>query len=267
MHCVSSSAPAARRRLFGVIARGLALTVLLLGAARPAAAAVREAPVLQQRAAITSPAPQARVRGVVSISGSAMHPEFERYELYYTIEPGENWVFIGEAKYQQVESGPLGTWDTTSLPDGTYSLRLRVVRRDGNYDEAYARNIVVANQAPPEPTPTPTLAALPTLPPPVAAPGATPTPEPTPTPATVELPEIATPTPRPSPSPTPTASGAVANSPGSGSDGGPLAALNPLSLREAAITGAAYAGGAFLAVGVFFGVRRLLTWLWYLIAP
>lgn len=267
MRFLPSLSPKARRRFSEQLARGLAVAVLIAIAAWPAAASVLEAPAQQRAAAIISPAPLARVRGVVSITGSAMHPEFERYELYYTIEPGENWVFIGEAKFQQVENGLLGTWDTTSLPDGTYSLRLRVVRRDGNYDEAYQRNIVVANQAPPEPTPTPTLAELPTLPPPVAAPGATPTPEATPTPATVELPEIATPTPRPSPSPTPTANVAANADSGSGSGGSPLDALNTLSLRDAALTGIGYAGGAFLAVGVFFGVRRLLTWLWYLIAP
>ncbi len=246
----------------------LAWAVVLAG--RPAWAADPAAVLLQAAAQITSPEAFARVRGNVSISGSATHPEFLRYELYYTLEPGDNWVFIGDAHFSPVINGLLGTWDTTSLPDGNYSLRLRVVRQDGNYDEAYQRNLVVANRAPEPPTATPTLAELPTLPAAVAGPQATPTPEATPTPAGVELPDIATPTPRPSPSPTATAvpgiasasnTGAGANAAGLGS------AVDTSTLRDAVITGAAYAGGAFLAAGIFFGVKRLLTWLWYLIAP
>jgi hypothetical protein len=224
--------------------------------------------LFQTTAQITSPEAFARVRGNVSISGTAVDPSFQRYELYYTVEPGDNWVFIGEAKFVPVTNGLLGTWDTTSLPDGNYSLRLRVVRQDGNYDEAYQRNLVVANRAPEPPTPTPTLAELPTLPAAVAGPEATPTTEATLTPVSVELPDIATPTPRPSPTPTasPDASGASDAAAGSGS-AALGAALETSSLRDAVVTGVAYAGGAFLAVGIFFGVKRLLTWLWYLIAP
>jgi hypothetical protein len=33
------------------------------------------------------------------------------------------------------------------------------------------------------------------------------------------------------------------------------------------VRGASLAAAIFLAVGAFFGLRRLLTWLWYLIAP
>jgi hypothetical protein len=236
-----------------------------------AAFAVGPASVLFQAAAqITSPEAFARLRGNVSISGTATHPEFQRYELYYTVEPGDNWVFIGEAHFSPVINGLLGTWDTTSLPDGNYSLRLRVVRQDGNYDEAYQRNLVVANRAPEPPAATPTLAELPTLPAAVAGPEATPTPEATATPISVELPDIATPTPRPSPSATPTVSAPIAASGDPEAGGGPAtlgAALETSSLRDAVVTGMAYTGGAFLAVGVFFGVKRLLTWLWYLIAP
>ena len=39
------------------------------------------------------------------------------------------------------------------------------------------------------------------------------------------------------------------------------------ALRDAFTEGLTYTGAAFLAVGAFFGVKRLLLWLWYLIAP
>lgn len=245
----------------------LLLTVATLGS-QPAQAAVSHSPRYQGVANIASPAAFARVRGNVSITGTATHPQFQRYELYFAPEPGENWVFIGDAHFNEVNNGLLGTWDTTSLPDGTYSLRLRVVRQDGNYDEAFQRGLVVANQAPELPTPTPTLAELPTLPAAIGGPTPTPIAEASPTAVTIQQPEIPTPTPRPSPSPTPTPDPAIAGASEGGHQGSRLGdSLDIQSLRGAAATGIAYAGGAFLAVGVFFGVKKLLTWLWYLIAP
>jgi outer membrane biosynthesis protein TonB len=150
-----------------------------------------------------------------------------------------------------------------------------VVRQDGNYDEGFSRNIVVANTTPPTPTPTDTPAfdVEATLPPPIES-VVTPTPAATPTPAVIEQPEIPTPTPRPSPSPTVTPdqneqpvavdSGAAGDS----SAGNPLTdALETSTLQSSFVRGASLAAAIFLAVGAFFGVRRLLTWLWYLIAP
>lgn len=251
--------------------------LVLLACGRPAMAASVTKPVFQDTAAvITSPQSLSNVRGTVSITGSALHPQFQRYELYFTQDPGENWVFIGEAHTNPVSDGLLGTWETGSLPDGNYSLRLRVVRQDGNYDEAYARNIVVANAAPP-PTPTPTITDTPlpeqALPVPVQADG-TPVPQAqpgqeTPTPVAVEQPEIPTPTPRPSPTPTSEQEIAAADSTTSDSGGGSQLSgvLDTGELRGSFMQGLGVAGAIFLAVGAFFGVRKLLIWLWYLIAP
>ena len=246
-----------------IVAALLAAMVLL--AVLPAAAA----PFLQDRAAsISAPASGASVRGTVAINGSAFHPEFDRYELYYTAEPGENWIFMGEPGRSPVNNGFLGNWATTSLPDGSYSLRLRVVRRDGNYDEGFARNIVIANSAPP-PTPTPvdTPVGLAPLPQPVDS-VVTPTPEPTATPVSVEQPEIPTPTPRPTPTPTPESDQVATADTGDADEGGALAdVLDTSSMQSSFVRGATYTAAVFLAVGAFFLLRRLLMWLWYLIAP
>ena len=253
----------------------LAVIVLTVLAA-PAVALGPARPLPQEVAAvISSPQSGQSVRGSVQITGSALHPAFQRYELYFTVEPGENWVFIGEARTTPVSNGVLGTWETGGLPDGNYSLRLRVVRQDGNYDEGFARNIVVANTTPPTPTPTDTPAfdVQATLPPPIDS-VVTPTPVATPTPAVVEQPEIPTPTPRPSPSPTATLDPAgqpvAADSGASGgnSSGNPLTdVLETSTLQSSFVRGLSLTAAIFLAVGAFFGVRRLLTWLWYLIAP
>lgn len=243
---------------------GLVLLAMLLITIPARAADSRIA--LQQGviATITSPENFAEVRGNVSVFGSALHPQFQRYELYYTVEPGENWVFIDEAHFNPVDNGLLGTWNTTALPDGNYSLRLRVVRQDGNYDEAYARSVVVANAAP---TPTPTEFVAPTLPPVAPSePTPTPTEQPTPTPISVEQPEIPTPTPRPTATPTEEAVAPEVNQ--VDDDSGFFGDTFDFdALRGAFATGLAYAGAAFLAVGAFFGVKKLLLWVWYLIAP
>ncbi len=208
----------------------------------------------QQQAVITSPQPLSVVRGRVTIEGTAVHPNFLRYELYYSPEPvrDDSWVFIGEAHYNQVANGFLGTWDTTSLPDGLYSLRLRVVRQDANYEEYIVRGLQVANT---QPTDTPTPAATPT-------PTATPTPlPPTPT-VLVMAPVLETPTtPEPAGTPVPTAN------PQRGSIERPPAQRMPeiLSLRGMARAfwmGARWSLIAFAAVGVFFGLKSLIAWAW-----
>ena len=81
----------------------------------------------------------------------------------------------------------LETWDTTVVPDGSYSIRVRVVDKTGNYREIFANGVLVANTAPtatrvptstPAPTETYTPAATPTFSVPTA-PLAQPSPTPT----------------------------------------------------------------------------------------
>lgn len=146
---------------------------------------------------ITYPRDGETIQGQVAIRGTANIPDFWKYELHYLPEPptGDRWIPIGGIVETPVVDGLLGVWDTSKVPDGSYALRLRVAKRDGNYVEIFVRNLVVANQAP-APTPTPTYVTLEPTPTPIP---------PTPT-VIVELP--ATPTPVPSPTiplaPTPT---------------------------------------------------------------
>ncbi len=209
---------------------------------------------LQQQAVITSPQPLSVVRGRVTIEGTAVHPNFLRYELYYSPEPvrDDSWVFIGEAHFNQVANGFLGTWDTTSLPDGLYSLRLRVVRQDANYEEYIVRGLQVANT---QPTDTPTPAATPT-------PTATPTPLP-PTPTIVVVaPVLGTPT-TPEPVSTPAPSSSAANVQSSS----PAGENEPKVFSLQGMLGAFWQGArwsliTFTVVGLFFGLKSLLAWAW-----
>ena len=121
-------------------------------------------------AVITSPQNNAIVRGSVPILGSATHPQFQFYKVEFAREPvtGDNWAIIGAIREQQIVDGQLEAWDTTQVPDGSYSLRLRVVRLDGNYSEYTLVQVVVANAQPTE-TPTPAASPIPTITPTHAA--------------------------------------------------------------------------------------------------
>jgi len=225
--------------------------LLLLGAflvviieAAPARSPLEQGP----EAVITSPRDRAVVRDKVSIRGTATHPEFWKYEVAYGPEPnpGDQWVLIGAVHETQVVDNVLETWDTTLLPDGNYSLRLRVVRRDGNYDEYFVREIAVANA---QPTDTPTAPAVVT-----PTPTNTPTPlPPTPT-IVIELPVLPSPTPRPLPTvaqvikPTPTPAPSFFN-------------IKLPDLGGAFCWGAGAAAFAFLLVGLLTLLRRLFSLL------
>ncbi|MFN8454089.1 MAG: hypothetical protein U0401_05330 [Anaerolineae bacterium] len=161
---------------------------------------VAAAPVRQSTdvAVINSPTSNSVVRGVAPIVGSADHTQFQFYKVEFSPEPvtGTQWQIIGAIHNSSVINGVLENWDTTAIPDGSYTLRLQTVKLDGNYLEFFAQQIVVANtQTLPTDTPAPTVEAPQAVVP--AVPVDTPTPlPPTPT-IVVEQPVVDTPTPRP----------------------------------------------------------------------
>lgn len=193
------------------------------------------------------------IRGVVEIRGTASHPEFWKYELAAAPFGTQNWFNLGVSE-TPVQNGVLGRWDTNTVPDGTYSLRIRIVKRDGNYDEYLVQRVLVGNTAPAE-TPTPEETSTP-------VPTATPVP-PTATPVVV-TPDIPTPTPAPTTALTPTAAPGSTESGDAGAEetGDTLASLAQRA-ADAFKQGARIVLIAFLVVGLFFGVKYILTWLYY----
>lgn len=200
-----------------------------------------------QAPGITSPRDNAVVVGTVAIQGTATHPEFWKYELYYSPMATEEWVFIGQVHETSVINGQLEIWYTTTVPDGAYKLRLRVVRRDGNYDEYFVRNISVSNTVP---TVTPTSET-----PPTRAPTPIPLP-PTPT-IVVEQPKLPTPTPQPTVNEPAVPEKKVETE----ADHSPPSALSIEGLSNAACYGGASAGGLFLLVVILALLRRLVSLL------
>lgn len=184
--------------------------------------------VAAQTSGISSPTAGQTVTGVINVTGTATDANFLRFELAFLRDatPETGWIVFADGD-QQVVNGVLATWDTTVgqnvnapiYPDGSYQLRLRVVRNDFNYDEYFVGNIIIENgstvdlptQPPPPPPPTetplPTEEAIPeqateepTLPPTIAPeqpseqivedsePSPTPTPSATPTPVPTATP-------------------------------------------------------------------------------
>ncbi len=222
----------------------------------------------EARPVIAEPKPDAAVRGVVQIIGTATHPQFQRYELYYAPWPvpsDQSWIFIGDAHYNQQPLGLLGTWDSRTVPDGAYALRVRVVKVDGNYLDSDPRRVLVVNTRP-LPSPTPFATDTPVPPPTVA--------QPTPTTVIEVLPPAKSPTPEPTPTPEPEITPILPAAGATGTSGAPQASGTPANqlfdgqrLLYVARQSALYTLAAFVAVGLFFGVKAVLVWLWYKIRP
>lgn len=126
---------------------------------------------------ISSPVPGQALQGNVTISGSSVAEGFVSSELAfaYSGDPTDTWFLIVEAT-QPVASGPLAQWDTSTITDGNYSLRLRVMLQNGNHLEVIVPGLRVRNYTPVE-TDTPT----PVTPTATRLPGETPVPSITPT--------------------------------------------------------------------------------------
>ncbi|NJN92703.1 MAG: hypothetical protein HC875_00765 [Anaerolineales bacterium] len=206
----------------------------------------------QDLAIINDPASNAVVRGQVQITGSSDHPSFQFYIIEFSPEPvtGGQWQIIGATRNTPVINGVLETWDTTLIPDGSYTLRLRTVRLDGNYTEAFSQQVVVANTQPlPTDTPIPTEE--------VVVPSGPPTETPTPLPPTptvsIEQPIVETPTPRP------VETSAPLEDPDEVTSFIPtVSGFSVTPLRDACLYGAGVMLGVFLLFGFLAALRTFI---------
>jgi len=242
----------------------LLIVAVLMSLGLIAAAVALAAPSAQEpRPVLAQPEQDAAVRGVVQLVGTAVHPQFQRYELYYAPWPlpsDQSWIFIGDAHYQQQPLGLLGAWDSRSVPDGTYVLRVRVVKQDGNYLDGDPRRVLVTNTRLPD-TPTPAISNTPTT---------VPTPLPPTATIVVAVPTLEVIAPIETPTPEPDVTPILPDSAGE-AGGTALPAVGALFNKErllyVAQTTAIYTAGLFVAVGLFFGVKAVLYWLWQKIRP
>ncbi len=238
------------------------LLTLLLGNTHSIAAPPTQEVVLS----ITYPTEGSTLSGVVSIQGTATHPNFASYGVLYAsgghVSADTGWrreTPIAWDVTTMVVNGALGQWDTTLLPNGQYVLAL-VVYEAGNATPHvhFINNLTILNEeatATPEPThtPEPTPADIepvaPEQPGDSAAPVA----------PTIEQPATAT------PRPTPTLSAQLTPTPEENDGISPADILSGAALKEAFITGAWLAlflyiiGGFYvlLKAAVRYYVRQL----------
>lgn len=128
--------------------RFLLLSVLLLIAAQWRQGAT---PVT-----ITSPAADDVLRGSVTVTGTMDVSGFASAQLdfAYSSNPTGTWFTI-QTFSQPVVDSTLVVWETTSITDGDYVLRLRVHLEDGTFQEVTVP-IKIGNDALPTPTFAPT---------------------------------------------------------------------------------------------------------------
>lgn len=95
---------------------------------------------------ISSPGPGARLAGVVTIRGTARHPNFQFFKIEHGVgEAPDAWHSIGDEVRSQVSDGTLMQFDTRALPNGVYWLKLTVVDITSNFPPPYRVRVVIEN--------------------------------------------------------------------------------------------------------------------------
>jgi len=136
--------------------------IFFLSAVAVGSVAAQAAPV------VLSPRAGDVLQGVVSIKGSSDVKGFLSVEVAfaYAGDTTGTWFLIG-TRNQPVHLDILASWDTTTITDGDYVLRVRVFLKDGSFLDVLIPNLRVRNYTPVEtPTPAPTAlqaTATPTL--------------------------------------------------------------------------------------------------------
>jgi len=135
---------------------------------------------------IQFPLPGQALQGTISIQGTSAIQDFASSEIdfAYADRSLTSWFLIAQSQ-TPVEHGELAQWDTTTITDGVYVLRLTVRRKDGSQQSVTINNLRVRNYTPIETdTPTPVLPTDTPVPGDTAVPTITPTATITPVPAT-----------------------------------------------------------------------------------
>ena len=95
---------------------------------------------------ITSPEKGAVVEGVVEIRGSVPEDGFSSAELQYAYSQSavETWFLIKRLDHV-VQDDVLASWDTTTITDGLYRIKLVVQNQDGKENEVIVDDVQVSN--------------------------------------------------------------------------------------------------------------------------
>jgi hypothetical protein len=98
------------------------------------------------RSVISLPGVNQVVSGLVPIIGSATHEQFSFYKLEFApgAGAGDGFVYF-DGTSAQVSGGVLGNFNSTGVPNGTYTIRLVVVDATSNYPPPCSVTVTVQN--------------------------------------------------------------------------------------------------------------------------
>lgn len=100
---------------------------------------------------VQSPKGGEALQGVVSIIGTTDLEGFRSAEVAfaYQNDATSTWFVIQQIS-QPVKEGSLASWDTTTIADGIYRLRVQVFLQDGQVQETVVNGLRVRNYTPVE---------------------------------------------------------------------------------------------------------------------
>lgn len=104
---------------------------------------------LSQQVIVDTPRPGEAVQGQVIIAGNVDLEGFQSYEVSFAYQRDDTntWFLIGRGD-QIVRGGTLATWDTTTITDGQYRIRVRVYLSEGRVAETVVQQVRVRNYTP-----------------------------------------------------------------------------------------------------------------------
>jgi hypothetical protein len=111
----------------------------------------------QPPVAITAPGTGAALQGVVTVQGTSAVDGFQEADISFAYADNPTHIWFPLAHLDKPSgAGALASWDTTTITDGDYVLRLRVFLADGTVQTVQVNGLRVRNYTPIE-TREPTL--------------------------------------------------------------------------------------------------------------
>jgi hypothetical protein len=114
---------------------------------------------------IASPQSGDIIQGKIKIKGSTSIKGFQSAEISYAYDRknSDTWFLLNQMN-KPVNNGTLANWDTSTITDGEFKLRLRITIKDGNPKEYVITGLRVRNYTEIETnTPAPTSRVQPAL--------------------------------------------------------------------------------------------------------
>ncbi len=171
-----------RRLIYGF----LSTLLILLPGFSARAQGETPAPAMVEKAEIQVPVAGQVLQGTVSILGTSAIKDFVSAEIdfAYADSSPDTWFLITQSQ-TPVDHGELALWDTTTITDGVYNLRLTVTLKDGSKQSVTINRLRVRNYTLIETdTPAPITPTATPIPGDTAVPSMTPTATITPVPPT-----------------------------------------------------------------------------------